>query len=222
MRVFYLHGFASSAQSSKAHFFAERLASLGVPLDCPDFNRPDFSTLTTTRMIGQVEEAFASSPEGPVALIGSSLGAFVAWHVAARQHNGDEPPSHPVVRLVLLAPALDFGRSPMAGLDADALRQWRDTGWREFMHYAYGEPRRVHYRLYEDALQYDSSRVPVTVPALVFQGSQDTLVDPAAVRAFVEARPSMTLCELDDDHQLLGSLEIIWAETASFLGVSEP
>ena len=85
MHVFYLHGFASSARSSKARFFGERLASLGLPLHLPDFNEPDFSTLTVTRMLDQVDDAIAALPAGPVTLIGSSLGAFVAWHAAARR-----------------------------------------------------------------------------------------------------------------------------------------
>ena len=51
MQIFYLHGFASSAHSSKARFLAERLTPLGLRLHCPDFNEPDFSTLTVTRMI---------------------------------------------------------------------------------------------------------------------------------------------------------------------------
>ncbi|MGI8672953.1 MAG: YqiA/YcfP family alpha/beta fold hydrolase, partial [Luteitalea sp.] len=46
MRVIYLHGFASSARSTKAQFFAERFAQVGVPLITPDLNAPDFSTLT--------------------------------------------------------------------------------------------------------------------------------------------------------------------------------
>ena len=55
MHVFYLHGFASSPGSAKAMFFAERLARAGVRMDCPDLNLPDFSTLTVSRMLQQVE-----------------------------------------------------------------------------------------------------------------------------------------------------------------------
>ena len=42
-RVFYLHGFASSAESTKAAYFGERFAALHVPFRCPDFNEPDFT-----------------------------------------------------------------------------------------------------------------------------------------------------------------------------------
>jgi pimeloyl-ACP methyl ester carboxylesterase len=220
MHAFYLHGFTSSAKSSKARFFSDRLAPFGVALHCPDFNEPDFSTLTVTRMIGQVTELMASLPPAPVVLVGSSLGAFVAWHVTARQAQSLAS-THPIERLVLLAPALEFGASRMPELGGDGLRQWRETGWRDFFHYSYNEPRRVHYALYEDARQYVSAEARVTVPALVFQGSRDALVDPSMVRAFTQARPSMTLHELDDDHQLHGSLDVVWSRTAAFLGLAE-
>ena len=82
MHVLYLHGFASSAQSSKAAFFRSKLSAHGVEVHTPDFNLPDFSTLTVSRMLGQVQDAIQVLPPGPVTLIGSSLGGFVAVHAA--------------------------------------------------------------------------------------------------------------------------------------------
>jgi uncharacterized protein len=224
MHVFYLHGFASSARSSKARFFNERLASLGLPLHLPDFNEPDFSTLTVTRMLDQVDEAIAALPAGPIVLIGSSLGAFVAWHSAARRAsrgNGDAGAlrSHPVEKLVLLAPALDFGANRMKELGEDGLAKWKATNSLEFFHYGYGEPRTVHYELYADARRYDSTRAGVDAPALVFHGRRDALVDPGMVEQFCAERPSMTLHMLDDEHQLLGHLDFMWRETAAFLNL---
>jgi pimeloyl-ACP methyl ester carboxylesterase len=226
MHVFYLHGFASSARSSKARFFGERLASLGLTLHLPDFNEPDFFTLTVTRMLDQVDDAIAALPAGPVTLIGSSLGAFVAWHAAARRASrnagvgaGDGSGSHPVQKLVLLAPALDFGKNRMKELGEEGLAKWKATNRLEFFHYGYGEPRAVHYELYDDARRYDSTRVNVDVPTLVFHGRRDALVDPVMVEQFCAARPSMTLHMLDDEHQLLGHLDFLWRETAAFLNL---
>ncbi len=82
MRALYLHGFASSAHSSKAAFFRSKLSAHGVEMQTPDFNAPDFSTLTVSRMLAQVHDAIEAGAPGPVALIGSSLGAFVAVHAA--------------------------------------------------------------------------------------------------------------------------------------------
>ena len=232
MHLFYLHGFSSSPASSKARAFADRCAALGRTLHCPDLNLPEFSTLTTTRMIEQVEAAIAALPPAPVGVIGSSLGAFVAWHLAARQNAPHPDPlpasgerglptvTHPIARLVLLAPAFDFGRVGIPGFGVAELREWRETGWREFFHYADNAPRQVHYALYEDAQRYDSAAVDVRVPTLVFQGSRDELVDAGSVRAFAASRPTITLRELDDDHQLHTSVDTIWRETARFMNLT--
>jgi pimeloyl-ACP methyl ester carboxylesterase len=215
MNVLYLHGFASSADSSKGRFLAERLGAHGVELQRPDLNLPDFSTITVSRMVAAVEAAMASLPPGPSALIGSSLGALVAWHVAARAERAGRG----VARLVLLAPALDFGAHPLPELGEAGMERWRRDGWREFFHHAYNEPRLVHYDLFEDARRHDALAEHVRAPTLVFQGRHDTVVDPEMVVRFAAARPHVTLRLLDDDHQLHASLERIWDETARFLGI---
>src|SRR5580765_3778483 len=99
MHVFYLHGFASSAQSKKAGYFAERFRAHGVALRCPDFNEPDFATLTMTRMLEQLDGELSEQGVTPSTLIGSSLGGALAVMAAARWPDR-------VGRLVLLAPAV--------------------------------------------------------------------------------------------------------------------
>ena len=68
--IIYLHGFASSHRSTKATWFGERLRRHGLAFSCPDFNEPDFSTLTITRMLdriaGEVERAFKGKGPGLV------------------------------------------------------------------------------------------------------------------------------------------------------------
>jgi uncharacterized protein len=214
MRVLYLHGFASSAQSSKARFFREKLAAHGVEVVTPDFNEPDFSTLTITRMLAQVRAEIDMTP-GPVALIGSSLGAFVAVNAAARE------PAR-VDRLILLAPALDFGGNRMRDLGDRGLDEWRRTNTLQVFHYGYGRLVPVHYELYSDATQYDALNAAVEQPVLIFQGTRDTAVDPATVERWATARPNVELHLLDDDHQLLSSLDVIWTESARFLGIASP
>jgi pimeloyl-ACP methyl ester carboxylesterase len=221
-QVIYLHGFGSSPDSTKARYFAERLGPLGVSTLCPDLNGPDFSTLTTTRMVEQVERLMAEIPAGPVAVIGSSLGGFAGLHVAARQAARIARGAHPrcpVDRLVLLAPALDFGRSGFTGIDDVALDEWRRTDQLEVMHWALNEKRIVHYGLYEDALRYDSFAERVAAPTLIFQGRNDTVVEPAMVQRFAGGRPAVSLRLLDDDHLLALNLELMWGETSRFLGL---
>jgi pimeloyl-ACP methyl ester carboxylesterase len=213
MHVFYLHGFASSARSSKAAFFREHFAAYGIELHAPDLNEPDFSTLTIGRMLDQVKRAIEDAGPGPVVLIGSSLGAFVA--VQATLQNARR-----VERLVLLAPALDFGGNRMRDLGDRRLDEWRRTNRLEVFHHAYGRTMPVHYELFADAQRYDSLHTQIDVPVLVFQGRCDAAVDPATVERWANERPNAELHLLDDDHQLLASLDGIWRDTARFLGLT--
>jgi pimeloyl-ACP methyl ester carboxylesterase len=203
--------------------FAERLRPLGIDVRCPDLNEPDFSTLTTTRMIAQVEQEMALLPHGPLALVGSSLGGFVAYQVAVRQARARDagmPVRSPIDRLVLLAPALDFGRSGFGPLDAAGLERWRRTDRYDVMHYALNQIRPIRFALYEDAQKHDSFTEQISTPTLIFHGRRDDVVDPAMVQRFAAGRPGVSLRMLDDDHLLGANLELIWAESARFLGVS--
>ena len=222
--VFYLHGFASSAKSTKAAFLAERLRAHGLDLHCPDFNEPDFESMTITRMLDQVDRALAALAPAPVALIGSSLGGFVAYHAAFRHsapRGRARTAERPIDRLVLFAPAFEFGRIPFGGMDEAGLAAWRETDRYEVFHHAENRPRTIRFAIYEDAQRYDSAHSVVDTPALVFQGRQDTVVDPAMVQRFTARRPAMTLRMVDDDHQLGDSLELMWREIASFFGLCE-
>ncbi len=214
----YVHGFASSANSSKAMYLAARLAPHGIELRCPDLNLPDFATLTITRMVEQIEAEVRSLPPGPVVLIGSSLGAFVALHVASRAESANSAveAGRPIHRLVLLAPAVRFSLSedPRVGPRVPA---WKETNGLDVFHYGYGELRSLQFAMFEDAERYRQAPLRVSIPVLIFQGRRDETIDPAAVERFARERPNVTLRLLDDGHQLLGSLEEIWLGTAPFL-----
>lgn len=206
----YVHGFASSAASTKAKFFSERLAQCGVTLHCPDFNEPAFETLTITRMLDQVDAAITSLAP-PLAIIGSSLGAFVAVHAAAR--NRDR-----VTRLVLLAPALDFSRTRLQ-LEPDAVRRWEATDRLDVFHYGLNRMEPLRFAFYQDAARYDAFAVHLDVPVLIFQGTRDAAVDPLVPQEYASARSNVTLRLFDDDHQLLASLDAIWRQMRGFLAV---
>jgi pimeloyl-ACP methyl ester carboxylesterase len=210
MRVLYLHGFASSPHSSKAVFFAQQMAGKGIAMDVPDLNEPDFSTLTVTRMLGQVAGLIDGTPE-PVMLIGSSLGGFVAVQAdlqhAARIH-----------RVVLLAPALDFDGNRLSEWGDRGLEAWKSSNRLDVFHYAYGRTMPVHFELYADALRYDALNAQLAQPVQVFQGRRDTAVDPTTVERWALARPNVELHMLDDDHQLRASLPSIWREVEKTLG----
>ncbi len=210
----YLHGFASSPASSKATRFGRELAALGVPFACPDLNEPDFSTLTVTRMLEQTA-AVVDASAAPVALIGSSLGAFVALHAAAAAGPGK------VDRLILMAPALDFGGNRLRQLGETGIEEWKRSGKLHVHHFASGEVRDVGFALYEDAARYDAFTLDLTLPILVFQGRQDASVDPEMVERWAATRPNVRLRLIDDDHQLTSSIDAIWEESRKFLELTD-
>lgn len=207
--VIYLHGFASSSHSGKAVYLGERLRARGLEFHAPDFNLPDFSTLTVTRMLEQTH-VLMEQATGPVTLIGSSLGAFVAVNAAAKWPEN-------VGKLVLMAPALDFGDDGLKGPGGADLTAWKTAGHLNVFHFGYGRMLPVHYELYEDARRYDAMQAEVPMPVLVFQGRRDTAVDPVTVEAWSRRRPNVDLHMLDDDHQLSASLPYLWQTVAAFL-----
>mgnify|MGYP003757018959 CR=1 FL=1 len=212
MHVVYLHGFASSPASSKAIFLKNLLLAHGVEFHCPDLNHPNFSTMTVSRMVKKVQAIIEKLSKGPVVLCGSSLGAFVALHAAERM-------SRPIDRMILLAPAFDFGRRAVGDLGEEGMARWKDEGWWTFTHYATAQSQRVHYELFRDATEYDSFGIRSIVPTLIIQGRYDTVVDPKMVERFSATRPHVDLVMVDDDHQLGASLERIWDETVRCLSI---
>ena len=210
--TFYLHGFASSAQSTKARYFGDRLAERHRAFVCPDFNAPNFRTMTMTRMLSQLDQEVGRRADGPVALIGSSLGGtlaiLAAEHLAAR-----------VDRLVLMAPAVMFAKPGHHLLPPERIDEWRRKGSLPFFHFGAGEERLLDFSFYEDSLRYDAFGTRFNQPALVFQGLSDKSVDPRTVEEFARTRPNVTLSLLEDDHQLIASLPVMWDSIRDFLSL---
>jgi pimeloyl-ACP methyl ester carboxylesterase len=211
--VLYLHGFASSPESTKARYFGDRLAAHGVPLATPDFNQPDFTTLTMSRMLDQLAQAIAHAG-GQVTLMGSSLGAALAVLGAARFGTQVE-------RLVLLAPAVMFAKPGHSLLPPDRIAAWAQRGSLPFFHYGYGDERMLDYAFYADSLRHDPFEMSFDQPTLIFQGLRDTVVDPRTVEQFARGRTNVTLSLLEDDHQLIASLPRMWDSVQEFLGLLE-
>jgi len=159
--IFYLHGFASSPGSTKVRYFSDRLREQGLMLVCPNFNEPDFKTLTMTRMLDQLERQLPPASGPPVMLMGSSLGGTLAILAAARA------PSR-VERLVLLAPAVMFAKPGHHLLPPERIEEWRRRGSLPFFHYAANEQLELDYAFYEDSLRYDAFKAVVSQPPLMF------------------------------------------------------
>ena len=118
MKYIYLHGFASSPNSAKARYIRDRFLGKQIALSVPDLNQNNFSDLTLTRQINQVSQEFS---DGPVTLIGSSLGGLTAAWL------GEKYPQ--IERLILLAPAFDFLSHYLARLGPEAVQNWQESGF---------------------------------------------------------------------------------------------
>jgi len=205
--ILYLHGFASGPLSSKGAYFERRFAELGVPVDLPDLSGGDFEHLTLTSQLAVIGRRARELK--PRAVIGSSLGGYLAALYAAR--NPDAFPA-----LVLLAPGFGFARRWPQSLGEDVLRAWRERGWMEVYHYGLKRPCRLDFRLVEDGANYEDYP-DVREPVLIVHGSRDGVVNPLWSQEFAAGRPNVTVRLVNSDHQMLDVLDLIWEIVKKFL-----
>lgn len=207
--ILYLHGFASSPRSRKAQWFRERLQSAGERIEAPDLENGDFRGLTIS---GMLEVVKAAAAEDTVTLMGSSLGGYVAALYA-------ELWPERVDRLILMAPAFDFGRRWLEEVGAGAAKEWKRTGAMRMMHYGRGAEEEIGWALMEDAMRYPAEPQPRHA-ALVFHGSQDTVVPVESARRWCAGHTERRLVVYEDGHELGESFEPMWQETQEFLSIT--
>jgi pimeloyl-ACP methyl ester carboxylesterase len=206
--LLYLHGFASGPTSFKARELARRFAARGVAIEVPDLTPGEdgFERSTPLTMLA-VAEARLAAAAAPHALIGSSLGGYLAALAASRDPS--------IERLVLLAPAFRLFERWSARLGPDELAAWRAHGL-ETDHHVTGTRRRLGWGFHEDA-----SGLPafpeVRVPTLCLAGRRDETVPIADVEAFVARTPTARLVALDDGHELIASIGRVFEEASAFL-----
>jgi predicted esterase YcpF (UPF0227 family) len=206
----YLHGFASSPQSAKAKYLRDCFQTRQIDIRVPDLNQGDFSHLTLTRHLQQVEAEFPPAP-APVAIIGSSFGGLTAAWLGQR---------HPQVqRLVLLAPAFQFLAHWLPTLGEEKVERWQAEGYLPVYHYGEKESLPLHYEFVLDMRQYQEQQLISLVPTLILHGRHDEVIPIQASRDFAATRPWVRLVELDSDHALGNVLDEIWQEICQFLEV---
>jgi len=209
-RYIYLHGFASSPQSTKAQFLRHCWQKRGLAMEIPDLNGDDFSSLTLTRQIVQVGQLIEQS-QLPVTLIGSSFGGLTAAWLAETYFQ--------VQRLVLLAPAFNFGPIWLGQLEAETLANWQKSGSLSVYHYGYRRYLPIYYKFIEDLANYPQDKLIRQLPTLIIHGRADEVIPLENSRYYAFSRPWVQLIELDSDHALTDVLTRIWAEMQLFLDI---
>jgi uncharacterized protein len=204
-RIVYLHGFASGPQSSKARYFRTLLQDNGASVAIPDLADGDFEHLTLTGQLSVIDRAVAGEP---AALIGSSMGGYLAALYAARHSN--------VQRIVLLAPAFGFAQRWTERLGPAQVAAWRRTGTIDVFHYADNRDRKLGYQLLADAERFEAYP-GFTQPALIFHGAHDDVVPVRYSQEFAVNYPNATLEVLDAGHDMLNVLDYMSGKIVPFL-----
>jgi len=166
-RVLYLHGFASSPRGRKVEALRGIFAPEGVALDAPDLNAPSFERLDFDAMVERARNSALDRP--PDAVAGSSLGALVALALSR---------GLPGVPLVLVAPALGFGRRWVEKLPpGDPIR---------FFHYGAERELPIHRKFFTAMAGSSVEAEPPAAPVTVVMGDRDESVPIEAVRGVWE------------------------------------
>lgn len=171
--VVWLGGFRSDMAGTKAQALADWALAAGRAYVRFDYfghgeSDGDFAQGTITRWREDALAVLEALTEGPVVLVGSSMGGWIACLAAMAAPEQ-------VAALVLIAPAPDFTEKLMAPeMDAEAKAQMARTGvW--LRPSDYGEPYPISRELLEDGARWSilDGPVNVTAPTRILQGGAD-------------------------------------------------
>lgn len=209
--VVYLHGFASSPSSIKAQQFEKSFVQCGARVLTPDLNVPSFRELT---IAAQIDLAEAKVQElggvNPIVLVGSSMGGLVACLLSNRIRN--------IACMILMAPGFGIARRWKEFVSEDEYARWKETGAHLFFHHSENKQLPLGYQFAVDLESRSTDDLTIDVPCLVFHGQNDTTVPVQESMNFKANNPDLVeLKILNDDHQLVSSLNYIIEESFIFL-----
>ncbi len=208
IRFIYLHGFASSPQSQKATAFKKRFDELGLPLTVPDLEGGDFKHLTLSSQMKIIENTLDTFPSAAFALIGSSMGGYLAALTAQTRKE--------VKGLYLMCPGFNFLKRWEALLSCENEAVKSGKKLIRVFNYRYNKTMDLNIGLFEDARQWQNIRFERPVPTRIVHGIHDETVDPAESRNFVNDHPWATLWEVDSDHGLISHMDLILEDCLVF------
>jgi len=207
--IVHVHGFASSARSTKAKYLGERMESVrGAEFYALDMNPTptDFRYLTTTGAIGRLRQYILDRQLEDLAFVASSFGGLVATYYAHRFGA--------VTRMLLLAPLL---RWKLDWLSEEQVERWREKGTAPIPHYGFGGELPLDFGYYEDGQRYREA-APPAAPTLIIHGRNDETVPIDHSRAYAGQYPDrVRLLELDAGHDLNDHLATIWGQVQEFV-----
>lgn len=207
-RYAYLHGFGSGPGSVKGQHLQRMFSGFGIELLLPDLNRPSFARLSPLAMLHELDSLLARDLAGPrIRLIGSSLGGLLATLFAVK---------HPTLvdRMVLVAPAFDFGQRWRERLGEEGIERWL-AGEETSFHGADGVAVPVHAQFLIEVSALPQR--PITpVPTLILHGVRDEVIPIDSSRRYAHEAPQVELIELPADHALSDHEARLAAETQRY------
>lgn len=203
-----LHGFGSAGglKNEKAIYFNQHFQSFAeIAFHSIDFTPTpkDFEFHTITGMIARLRQYIFDFNLSPISLIGSSQGAIVALNYAHRFKS--------VEKLLLLAPQLSY----ITQESEQELQEWKEAGQGTFFHYGFEKEVAIGFGHHEDGLRY-SNAPPPPAPIKIIHGLNDQIIPINLSRLYADRYPaSVHLIEVDDNHRLSSSSELILQEATS-------
>lgn len=203
--VVWLGGFKSDMTGTKAQVLADWAGDTGHAYVRFDYfghgeSSGDFVRGTITRWREDALAVLDELTEGPLILVGSSMGGWLSCLAAAVRPER-------IRGMVLIAPAADFTEKLMAPemTDADRRAMDRDGVWMRPSEY--GEPYPISRELIEDGARWCilPGPVPVQAPVRILQGGADPDVPWTHALALAQALKTEDLVFSlikDGDHRL--------------------
>lgn len=181
-----------------------------MEVEIPRLDEGNFEGLTISGQLQVIGQAVGS---GPVVLMGSSLGGYLAALFAAR-HAAE------VEKLILMAPAFQFPSMWRRRYTVAELDRWRVKGVTPVFHYGEGREMMLGHQFLVDSGRYEEEP-DFAQPALIFHGAGDPVVPADFSREFAASHPNAELHLMESGHELKDVLEPMWRHTHSFLGLGE-
>jgi predicted esterase YcpF (UPF0227 family) len=198
--IIYLHGLGSGPRSQKGRLVKEYFSSKGYQVSLPSITVPSLAHLSPKAAIDLVVGEIRANRGHDLVVMGSSFGAFIALHAINSLAPDDR--AH-IVRVVLLAPALNPWDPRSGLLTPERERVWREVGSAPILDVETGNEVPVHYTFVEELRALDSRSVQLPIPTLIIHGTEDEVVPVSQSREFAASREGVILELVHDTHQLL-------------------
>ena len=188
--------------------FKDRFEKARLPLTIPDLQQGNFENLTLTNQVSLVQSIIDGKPGARFALIGSSMGGYVAALTAETRKE--------IEALYLMAPGFNFLNRWMENMGWDKNSFSSTPDLIRVFHYSYNREVTLNTHLFRDAMRWDSLPLIRNIPIRVVHGIHDETINIQESRDFAGSRPWCQLKELDSDHGLFSCIDWIIDDCMKF------